>query len=153
MSNKSLQKTEIIYSRLKDEYFDKPVTWADIGKELSISRQALSERRKKESIDYDELKKAFPKINKDWLHSESVSDLKLMPVKTNFPNDNQSRVKEGPTTYSIDELLREERRRLDTVDIPDTELGRNLEDILDDAVSLVLKLRRLIEIQKKNDDS
>lgn len=65
----------------------------------------------------------------------------------------KNRIGEGETTYSIDELLREERKRLDTVDIPDTELGRNLEDILDDAVSLVLKLRRLIEIQKKSDDS
>lgn len=57
--------------------------------------------------------------------------------------------------YSKDqvfELLKEERSRYGIEDIPDTELGRHLQSALDDAVSLVLKIRRLIEMDRNLDE-
>lgn len=56
------------------------------------------------------------------------------------------------TTFSIDQLLKEERSRLGIEDIPDTERGRELQGMLDDAVSLVLKLLRSIEKEKLRSD-
>jgi transcriptional regulator with XRE-family HTH domain len=56
------------------------------------------------------------------------------------------------SSYTIDQLLKEERSRLDIFDIPDTERGREIQSVLDDAVSLVLKLRRLIEKEKNHSD-
>lgn len=61
--------------------------------------------------------------------------------------------KEPDSKYSIDELLQEERSRLGIQDIPDTERGRELQGMLDDAVSLVLKIRRSIEMEKRRADN
>lgn len=45
-------------------------------------------------------------------------------------------------------LLEEERSRYGISKVPDTEVGRYLQDILDDSVSLVVKIRRLIDLHE-----
>jgi hypothetical protein len=54
--------------------------------------------------------------------------------------------------YPIDELLKEERLRLGVPDIPDTERGRELQDMLNNAVSLLLRIYRSIEKEKNRSD-
>lgn len=61
----------------------------------------------------------------------------------------RSQANESTPRYRIDELLKEERSRLGIEDIPDTDRGRELQDMLDDAVSLLLKIRRSIEMEKR----
>lgn len=68
-------------------------------------------------------------------------------------NENTKRAEEPSSEFTADQLLAEERRRFGIEDIPDTEMGRALEGILDDAVSLALKLRRLTEKYRKGKDS
>lgn len=86
MSSKSFNKTEIVYKRLKEEY-KKYANWDEFAEEFGVSRQALNKRRKKESLPYDEIKKIFPHVNRDWLNSEDEIELKSLPVKQKFTNE------------------------------------------------------------------
>lgn len=148
MSIKSLHKASIIYDRLREEY-DEYTNMTEFARVFGLTRQALNDRKKKDSVDYDEIIKFFPEVNRDWLFSDDEHKLRHAPVKKNLPDENNHPVNDHSHHYSIDELLKEERSRLGISDIPDTELGRVLQDALDDAVSTVLKLRRLIEMEKK----
>lgn len=148
MSKKTFHKAAIIYDRLRNEYDDYN-SMAEFAQVFGLSRQALNERKRKDSVDYDEIIKLFPDVNRDWLFSEDEHVLRHAPLKKNFPEGKSSPFTGQHPHYSIDELLKEERSRLGISDIPDTEQGRVLQDALDDAVSTVLKLRRLIEMEKK----
>lgn len=60
-------------------------------------------------------------------------------------------VREAASNDRVFELLKEERSRYGIEDIPDTEMGRHLQSALDDAVSLVIKLRRLVDLDRNDD--
>lgn len=108
-----------------------------LAKELGYTKQNLYLWISNNEIPLKSIKSKVDGINPRFLTGESNQIWKYT-----------NQVKEEVKNYSIDELLKEERSRLYTEEIPDTERGRSLQGILDDAVSLVVKLRRLIEMEK-----
>jgi hypothetical protein len=86
LSSKSLHKSNIIYTRLKEEYTEF-ANWGDFAKFWGISRQAINNRKNKTSIDYEEIRQKFPDVNKDWLYSDDENELKKLPVKNSFTNE------------------------------------------------------------------
>jgi hypothetical protein len=86
LSNKSFNKSEIVYNRLRKEY-GKEMNWDDFSDIFGISRQAMGKRRSKDKMSYKEIKELFSDVNKEWLHSDDPVKLKSLPVKNKFAND------------------------------------------------------------------
>lgn len=136
MSNKNFHKPKIIYKRLK-ESLGEGATWSDLGNKLGISRQAVNDRKNKDTVDYEDIERAFPDINKDWLYADSYEDLMLLPVKKSFTND-----------ATIEEKIQEYSTRKANGSVSENERDLLLQFLLDHAESVSEGLRRLIEIER-----
>jgi hypothetical protein len=80
MSKNILHKSEIIYSRLFQEYND----WENKDEfmaEFGLGRQSFYERKKKKTVDYDEIIDIFPEVNRKWLFSSDKEGLEKLPVR------------------------------------------------------------------------
>lgn len=80
LSNKTLQKSEIIYSRLYEEYKD----WDSVAafmEEFGKERQSYYDRKKADNIAYDEIMKVLPEVNREWLFSFDMKKLRELPVR------------------------------------------------------------------------
>lgn len=141
MSSNSKRKVKKILEELSIELTGTS-SIPKLAKYLGYTKQNLYRWVKNEEIPLESIISKVDGINPRFITGESNQIWK-----------NGNEVNENISHYSIDALLKEERSRLDTEDIPDTELGRSLQGVLDDAVSLALKIRRLIDLEKRNQDS
>lgn len=99
------QKAKIIYERLYKEYGE----WNNLDEfmeEFGLDRQSYYYRiNQKPDIDYAEIERVFPDINRDWLYSSEISELKSLPVKQAFPTSRQSQTsKEKEINHSLNRL-------------------------------------------------
>jgi hypothetical protein len=138
---------ENIIRRLKYAYNLK--SDSDLAEKLNYSSSgAISNWRKRDKVSWPRIDKYCENISRDFLttgEGEPFIDVNKSTTHAQEPVG---------TDYSykaMNELLKEERSRYGIEDIPDTELGRGLRGALDDAVSLVLKIRRLIDAHKSED--
>jgi predicted oxidoreductase len=74
-----VEKTQIIHGRIKAFY---GLSGGELGERLAgISKEAIYKREKNGKYSPDEIIRAFPDINQDWIFSESINDLKKLPVR------------------------------------------------------------------------
>ncbi len=91
MSSKTLNKVKIIYDRLYSEYNG---GWDGVGEfseKLGVSRQGLKYRKDNQSIDYDEIVRLFPEVNRVWLLSTNEEELRNLPVKNVFTGKSEGK--------------------------------------------------------------
>ena len=81
LSSKTLNKAKIIYERLYKEYGGDWNNLDDFADKLGLTRGGLDYRRSENVVKYDDIKRVFPDINKDWLHSDDINELQSKPVK------------------------------------------------------------------------
>lgn len=86
LSNKILQKSEIIYTRLYEEY-DKWNSISDFMAEFKLERQSFYDRKKAKKVDYDEIREVFPEVNLEWLYSNDIKELESLPVRKEDTHD------------------------------------------------------------------
>lgn len=76
------EKKKIIYDRLYKEYGNWKNKNDFMEESFGLDRQSFYYRRNtKEEIDYGELERVFPMINREWLYSTDLTELKTLPVK------------------------------------------------------------------------
>lgn len=103
MSNKNFSKSKIIYNRLYKEYGG----WDSVEEFMSVfglARQSYYDKQKSEKIDYDEIKKALPEVNTEWLFSDNEYELKNLSVRNRLTKQ----TKEKSNSRSQFDLLNEE---------------------------------------------
>lgn len=106
---------------------------------LQLTKQSLYNWINKGEIPIQSIKSKVKDINPRYLTGQS---------NVMFETD---QAKEDGKSYSIIDLLGEERRRLGIRGTSDKELDRSLESLLNDALSLVVDIRRIIQLRQDDD--
>ncbi len=143
MSNKNRNIAEEILRKLQTAYSVESIP--QLAKRLGFNDKAVYKWIERGKIPVENVSKKNPRLNRRFLMT-GQGDVFADAERSGMINDQN-------VQFSIEELLIEERSRRGISDIPDTELGRALQDALDDLVSVALKLRRLIEMEKKKMNS
>lgn len=144
MSSKSKEKVKKILERLALDVVGTE-NIPDLARHMDYTKQTLYGWAADGKIPIKSVKSKIPNVNPYFLKNGEGEPL--------LKNENTERVNGPGGQFTTEELMKEERLRYGIEDIPDTELGRALEDVLDDAVSLFLKLRRLAEKHRRDSDS
>lgn len=138
MSTKSENKVKLILKDLSIELTGSKSIPA-LAKFLGYTKQALYGWIDKGEIPIQSIKSKVKDINPRYLTGES---------QVMFESE---LAEEQGRKYTIEELLKEERSRLDIKGISDKDLDQSLEDLLNDALSLVVKIRRIMTLRRDDD--
>lgn len=153
MSNNKLTDAKNIFSTygeaLKFERKRRSIKQGELAKKLDINQSELSRWENKDMVPLEHNQEKIKHLL-NIIITPVKDGWEVIEAQQGVKNENTNFVKEPNERYSIEQLLREERSRLGISDVPDSEMGRALRDALDDAVSLLLKLRRIDELNRKN---
>lgn len=145
MSNKKENKSKIIYERLYKEYGE----WKNLDEfsdEFNLSRQQINNRKNADKIDYDEIIRVFPEVNREWLYSDDIAELKSMPVKGDFTNDKYEK-----GFKELVDRTNEEDKPYNALDLLLEALEEDAGRIQDDLQNLVERIRKMRMIDRSDD--
>lgn len=142
LSSKTLNKAKIIYERLYKEYGGDWNNLDDFADKLGLTRGGLDYRRSENVVKYDDIKRVFPDINKDWLHSDDINELQSKPVKKNFTDDKFEKGFKG-----VEDRLNEEGMPYNALDLLLEALEEDASSIQNDLQSLVSRIRKLRKLR------
>ncbi|WP_441001267.1 hypothetical protein [Fodinibius sp. SL11] len=146
MSRNTTNKSKIIYDRLYKEYGGEWETMEEFADIFDLTRGGLDYRRGKETVDYDEIKQKLPEVNRDWLYSENINELKSKPVKKNYEHDKYEK-----GFKSIEDRTNEEDMPYNALDLLIEALVEDANKLQDDLQKIVSRVRKLKNIDRDAD--